>query len=127
MDFDQKASRPVIFYIGVSLELYLQAMPPEVLEQWDEAFDLWQRELSEFADVAFAKLCFTDDDVAKVVAMAERSRPDAVVLSAVSYTPSSLICPALEKLGIPVIIWNTQIFHSQRSLAGSALPRISET
>ena len=108
MDFDQKASRPVIFYIGVSLELYLQAMPPEVLEQWDEAFDLWQRELSEFADVAFAKLCFTDDDVAGVVKEAEHRKPDAVVLSAVSYTPSSLICPALEKLGIPVIIWNTQ-------------------
>ena len=99
--------RPAIAYLGLSLELYLRTSGA-FLGRWQAAFDRWRGKLAASAEVRYAKLCYTDADVAEAVAAIRNAEVDAVVLSAVSYTPSMLICDALAELGLPVLIFNTQ-------------------
>ena len=94
-------------YLGLSLELYLSTAGKS-LEIWRRAFDQWSEKLSGIADVQYRKLCFTDADAAEAAAEISRLDVDAVVISAVSYTPSMLIVPTLKKLGLPVVVWSTQ-------------------
>ncbi|MBR2344907.1 MAG: hypothetical protein IKA71_03890 [Lentisphaeria bacterium] len=100
--------KPKIAYLGLSLELYLQTSTAETLQIWGEAFNRWSRNVAQFADISYQKLCFTDADVAEAVAAIKKTDVDAVMLSAVSYTPSMLICDALAELQLPVLIFNTQ-------------------
>ena len=101
------SSLPRVVYLGLSLELYLKTSQP-YLPIWEAAFRNWTGELSKVADVLASRVCYTDADVAAASADIEALKPDAVVLSAVSYTPSMLIFPALQKWQLPVVIWNTQ-------------------
>lgn len=107
MSYSAKISKIRVAYIGLSLELYLKTAGKS-LETWNNAFDNWSRTLSNIADIRCRKLCFTDADVASAVDEIRKNDIDAVVLSAVSYTPSMLIVPAMKELGVPVVIWNTQ-------------------
>ena len=101
------SQNPRVAYIGLSLELYLQTCKPN-LPVWERAFRNWTGELSKVADVVCSHLCYTDADVAAAGEEIAAQKPEVVVLSAVSYTPSMLIFPALQKWGLPVVIWNTQ-------------------
>ena len=105
---ENRLPRAKVAYIGVSLELYLTTESPENLQTWRRNFALWGAELAKVADVAVQKLCFTAAEVDAAVAEITAAAPDAIVLSTLSYTPSMLICPALQSLGLPVVIWSTQ-------------------
>ena len=100
--------KPRVAYLGLSLELYLRTASRPHLDAWRAAFERWRGKLAGMADVAYAQVCFTDADVARAVAAIKAAGADAVVLSAVSYTPSMLICDALAELALPVLIFNTQ-------------------
>ena len=97
---------PKVAYIGLSLELYLSTSSG--VPVWREAFERWSRKLADFADIRFKKLVFTPAEVGEAERALAGEELDAVVLSAVSYTPSLLIVPLLRKLGLPVVIWSTQ-------------------
>ena len=97
---------PKVAYIGLSLELYLSTSSG--IDVWRRAFDNWSRKLADFADIRCRKLVFTPSEVAEVEELIAGEELDAVVLSAVSYTPSMLIVPLLKKLGLPIVIWSTQ-------------------
>ena len=99
--------KPRVVYLGLSLELYRQTSKPN-LPIWENAFRNWKNELSAVADIVASRVCYTDADVAAASADVEALKPDAIVLSAVSYTPSMLIYPSLKKWGVPVVIWSTQ-------------------
>lgn len=99
--------KPQVAYIGLSLELYL-GTAGKSLNTWRNAFDSWSAVLAQLADVKCRKLCFTDAEISEIGSEIKQYQLDAVVISAVSYTPSMLVVPLLKSLDIPVIIWNTQ-------------------
>ena len=94
-------------YIGLSLELYLSTVGDSLIA-WRNAFEQWTAKLATVSDVQYSKLCFTDADVAQAVSEIKQKNIDVLVLSAVSYTPSMLIIPALQELQLPVMVWSTQ-------------------
>ena len=98
--------RPKVAYIGLSLELYLSTS--RGVARWKEAFAEWGNSLAAFADIRCQKLVFTPQEVQELEELLRKEELDAVVLSAVSYTPSLLIVPLLKKLGLPIVIWSTQ-------------------
>ena len=102
----RKFSKPRVAYLGLSLELYLETSPS--LKDWDKAFKKWCKKLSNYADILYSRTCFKDAEIEEAAAKIEALQPDAIVLSALSYTPSMLVYPLAAKTNIPIIIWNTQ-------------------
>ncbi|MDD5597358.1 MAG: hypothetical protein PHV82_05405, partial [Victivallaceae bacterium] len=91
----------------LSLELYKRAMP-EYLNRWAEMFECWKKQLSLQAEVVYSGLCYSAAEVAAAVKRFPDLKPDAVVLSPLSYTPSLMTVPELRNCGIPLVIWSTQ-------------------
>ncbi|MDD5728755.1 MAG: hypothetical protein PHV59_09335, partial [Victivallales bacterium] len=100
-------SKPRVIYLGLSLELYKHAMP-EYLNRWADVFECWKQQLSLQAEIVYSGLCYSDTEITAAVKLFPDLKPDAVVLSPLSYTPSLMTVPALQDCGIPIVIWSTQ-------------------
>jgi L-arabinose isomerase len=94
--------------LALSLELY-ETLAPELRrerEQWV------QREvlpvLRQGAEVRFEQAVFRTADVAAAVARYEAAEVDALLVLLLSYSPSQVALPALQRTRLPIVIWNTQ-------------------
>ncbi len=103
----KRISKPRVMYLGLSLELYKQAMP-EYLSRWADVFERWKQQLSLHAEIVYSRPCYCDAELTEAAEMLPGSEIDAVVLSPLSYTPSLLTVPKLQNCGVPLIIWSTQ-------------------
>ncbi len=100
--------RPRVGLLGLTLEFYERLAPS--LRPDREA---WVRRqllpaLAGAADVRFDRAVFRREDVERAVADFERDGMDAIVVVLLSYAPSLIAAPALQRTRLPVILWNTQ-------------------
>ncbi|MGO8688415.1 MAG: hypothetical protein ACLQLG_02170 [Thermoguttaceae bacterium] len=104
----QPAEKPRVGLLGLTLELYEQLAPG--LRQRRED---WLRRavlpaLAAAADVYFVRAAFCRDDIEAIVAGYEAAGVDALVVVCLTYAPSQLVLPALQRTRVPILIWNTQ-------------------
>jgi L-arabinose isomerase len=104
--------RPKVGLLALTLELYETLLPG--LRASREA---WLRKtvipaLRRESDVVFDRAVFRREDIEAVVAGFEAVRVDALLVIFVTYSPSQLALPALQRTRLPLVIWNTQELRS---------------
>jgi len=60
------------------------------------------------ANVVFESAAFRREDIERVVANFENAPVDALLVLLLTYSPSQLALPALQRTRLPIAIWNTQ-------------------
>ena len=100
--------RPRIGLVAVTLELYETLAPG--LRASREA---WLRRalipaLETKAEVVFGGAVFRRDAVESAVSDHERAGVDALVVVHLTYAPSQMLLPALQRTRLPIVLWNTQ-------------------
>ncbi len=100
--------RPKIGLLALTLELYESLAPG--LRGSREA---WLREallpaLQPYGDVLFEAAVFRREDIESAVSRFETAGADAVLVVLLTYAPSQLALPALQRTRLPIVIWNTQ-------------------
>ena len=94
--------------LALTLELY-ETLAPELRQDREN----WvKREvlpaLGEKAEVLFERAVFRGSDIEAAIAGFEAAGADAVVVLLLSYSPSQVSLPALQRARLPIVIWNTQ-------------------
>jgi L-arabinose isomerase len=64
--------------------------------------------LAAIAEVRFTKAAFRREDVDAIVAGFDADGCDAIVVVCLTYSPSQISLPALQRTRLPVVIWNVQ-------------------
>lgn len=100
--------RPKVGLLALTLELYEQLAPG-----LRAARENWVRQellpaLQARADVHFGQAAFGADDVEAAIAGFEAVQADALLVLLLSYSPSQVALPALQRTRLPICIWNTQ-------------------
>lgn len=92
----------------MTVELYEQLAPGlrSQREQWLRSAVL--PALASGADVHFCRAVNRREDVDAAVAEYETAGVDALLVVFLTYAPSHIILPALQRSRLPVVIWNTQ-------------------
>ena len=101
-------SRPKIGLLALTLEFYEQ-LAPGLRESRDE----WVRHdlipaLSRGVEVLFHGAVFRREDIAEEVARLEQSGAEVLLVLLLTYAPSQLALPTLQRTRLPIAIWNTQ-------------------
>jgi L-arabinose isomerase len=107
----RQTNPPRIGVLALTLELYETLAP--TLRPSREA---WLKEkaiasLSTVAEVVFERAVYTRDDIDAQVASLEAKGVDALVVILLTYSPSQLALPALQRTRLPICVWNTQELH----------------
>ena len=102
---DQK---PRVGLLALTLELYEQLTPGlrQQREQWLRSAVL--PALASGAEVKFCRAVYRREDVEAVVAEYESAGIDALLVIFLTYAPSLIVLPALQRIRLPIVIWNTQ-------------------
>lgn len=100
--------KPRVGLLGLTLEFY-ESIGPEIREGRER----FVRErlipaLEPIADVRFDGAVYTRDEVAKAVAAFEAEPVDVLLVVLLTYSPSLVSAPALQRTDLPIVIWNTQ-------------------
>ncbi len=104
--------RPKVGLLALTLELY-ESLAPGLRT----AREAWLRRalipaLERQADVLFEAAVFRREDIESTVARFETSGADAILVVLLTYSPSQLALPALQRTRLPLVIWNTQELQS---------------
>lgn len=110
---------PKIGLLALSLELYETLAPALRASR-----ETWVRRavlpaLEPHAQVLFRGAAFRRDDIEAAVAEYEAAGADAILVLLLTYSPSQLALPALQRTRLPLVIWNTQ---ELRGIGGSFSP-----
>lgn len=102
------ADKPKVGVLALTLELY-ESLAPDLrsqCENWlgNEALPA----LGAHAEVVFDRAVFRREDIDAQVASLEVAGCDALLVVLLTYSPSQLALPALQRTRLPVAIWNTQ-------------------
>jgi L-arabinose isomerase len=102
------SSRPKVGLVALTLELYETLAPG--LRASREA---WLRRavipaLQRQVEVLFPGAVFRREDIDVSVAQIEAAQADAILVILLTYAPSQLALPALQRTHLPIAIWNTQ-------------------
>ena len=100
--------RPKVGLLALTLELY-ETLLPELRGSRES----WLRRavipaLEREADMLFTRAVFRREDIEAAVAEFEAARADALLVILLTYSPSQLALPALQRTRLPIVIWNTQ-------------------
>ena len=100
--------RPKVGLLALTLELYETLAPG--LRGSREA---WLRQalipaLQPHADVLFEAAVFRREDIESAVSRFEINGADVILVVLLTYAPSQLALPALQRTRLPIVIWNTQ-------------------
>jgi L-arabinose isomerase len=101
-------SKPRIGLVALTLELYEQLLPAlrEDRERWLRAEVLPR--LGKFAEVQFDRAVYTREGIEAAVRSFEAGGVDALMVICLTYSPSQLALPALQRTRLPILVWNTQ-------------------
>jgi L-arabinose isomerase len=117
-----KPLRPKVGLLALTLELYDQLAPE--LRQDRET---WVRQqilpaLQAKADVLFDRAVCRTSDIETIVAGFEAAQADALLVLLLTYSPSLVSLPALQRTRLPIVIWNTQeLFAVEQSYSPATL------
>jgi L-arabinose isomerase len=100
--------RPIVGVLALTLELY-ESLAPSLRPTRER----WLREavlptLAPDLDVRYEGAVFTRDAIEAAVAKLERDGADTLLVVLLTYAPSQLALPALQRTRLPFLIWNTQ-------------------
>ncbi len=100
--------RPRVGLLALTLELYETLMP-----NLRASREGWLRRavipaLAREADILFTRAVVRRADIEGAVAEFEAARADALLVILLTYSPSQLALPALQRTRLPIAIWNTQ-------------------
>jgi L-arabinose isomerase len=100
--------RPRVGLLALTLELYETLVPELRVSR-----EAWLRRavipaLQPHADVWFQAAVFRRADIEAAAAQFEANGMDAILVVLLTYSPSQLALPALQRTRLPVVIWNTQ-------------------
>ncbi|HNQ89739.1 MAG TPA: hypothetical protein PKM73_14060 [Verrucomicrobiota bacterium] len=100
--------RPRIGLVAVTLELYETLVPGlrASREGWLRRAVIPVLETS--AEVLFGGAVFGREAVESAVSDHERAGVDALVVVHLTYAPSQVLLPALQRARVPIVLWNTQ-------------------
>jgi L-arabinose isomerase len=109
---NHKPIRPRVGVLATTLELY-ERLAPGLREQ----SEAWLRRhvlptLASIADVRFPRAAYRREDISAIVAEHEATGCDAIVVICLTYSPSQIILPALQRTRLPILIWNTQELYA---------------
>ncbi len=104
----RRSGRPRVGLLGLTLELY-----EEIAPDLREGREAWVREavlpaLEPLAEVFFPGAVYRRGDVEAEVADFEAAGVDALLVMLLTYSPSQMALPALQRTRLPIIVWNTQ-------------------
>jgi len=102
------AIRPRIGLLALTLELY-ESLVPDLRarrEQWLRRDVL--PSLETLGEISFQRAVFRRSDIDAAVAGFEAAGADALLVVLLTYSPSQLALPALQRTQLPIAIWNTQ-------------------
>ncbi len=100
--------RPRVGLLGLTLEYY-ETLAPSLRASRED----WVRRavvpaLQSQADVLFESAVFRREDIERAVTSFEAQGLDAVLVLLLTYSPSQLALPVLQRTRLPIAIWNTQ-------------------
>jgi L-arabinose isomerase len=100
--------RPRLGVLALTLELY-EKLAPQLRRDRED----WLKKqvlplLNQKADVLFELAVFRTDDIGATIASFEAAGVDALLVLLLSYSPSQISLPALQRTRLPIVIWNTQ-------------------
>ena len=100
--------RPKVGLLALTLEFYETLAPG--LRASREA---WVRQavipaLQPHSDILFRSAVFRRDDIERTVAEYEAAGAEALLVLLLTYSPSQLALPALRRIRLPIVIFNTQ-------------------
>lgn len=106
--FHMKSLLPKVGVLALTLDLYEQMAPG--LRPSREA---WLRQavipkLQTSLEVHFDRAVYSREEIETSVAQLEAKNVDALVVILLTYSPSQLALPALQRTRLPILIWNTQ-------------------
>ncbi len=102
------ASRPKVGLLALTLELY-ESLAPDLRA----SREVWVRQailpaLQPHADILFKSAVFRRDDIEATITEYEAAGAEALIIVLLTYSPSQLVVPALQRTRLPILIWNTQ-------------------
>lgn len=100
--------RPRVGLLALTLELY-ESLAPGLREGRER----WLREqvlpaLDAQAEVIFDRAVYQRQQVEAAVAALEAAGAEALLVVCLTYSPSQIALPALQRTRLPLIVWNTQ-------------------
>lgn len=100
--------RPKIGLLALTLELY-EKLAPELGQDREN----WVRRevvpaLQKNADVLYERAVCRVGDIEAAIGGFEREQADALLVLLLSYSPSQVALPALQRTRLPILVWNTQ-------------------
>ena len=100
-------NKPKIGVMGLTLELYRRNLPALMhgLEKFSGEVN---GILSEAVDTVHFPVAWNRETVGKGFRIFEKEKVDGIIIIFLSYSQSLEILPAVRKLKIPLLIWNTQ-------------------
>jgi L-arabinose isomerase len=112
--------KPRIGLLALTLELY-ETLAPDLRTDREK----WLRDavlpaLSSIADVRFQQAVYRREEIDATVHDLEHEGVDALLVICLSYSPSQLSLPALQRTYLPIVVWNTQELFSVDEKFGSA-------
>ena len=101
-------TRPKAGLLALTLEFY-ETLAPDLRA----SRETWVRRvvlpaLQQHADILFKRAVFRREDIEAAVAEHEAAGAEALLVILLTYSPSQLALPALQRTRLPIIIWNTQ-------------------
>ncbi len=105
-------SRPKVGILALTLELY-ETLAPALRQERER----WARQeilpaLLPYAEVLFEGAVFRSADIEQTLARYEAAHADALLVMLLSYSPSQVALPSLQRSHLPLVIWNTQELYS---------------
>lgn len=102
------STQPRVGLLALTLELY-ETLAPDLREGREK----WLRDavlpaLSSIAEIRFQRAVYRREDIDAVVRELEHEGLDALLVICLSYSPSQLSLPALQRTRLPIVVWNTQ-------------------
>ena len=101
------APRPKVGLLALTLELY-ETLAPGLRASREGWLRRTLPALQPHADVLFQTAVFRREDIEAAVTRFEAAGADVLLIVLLTYSPSQLALPTLQRTRLPVVIWNTQ-------------------
>lgn len=107
-----QSPKPRVGLLALTLELY-ETLAPDLRagrEKWLR--DAVLPALASIADIHFQRAVFRRDDIDQTVRQLEHEGVDALLVICLTYSPSQLSLPAMQRTRLPIVVWNTQELYA---------------